>query len=243
MPCSNTSNLSETLVCLTGELLGSPTGHHTLESLTLGGSNNINLLILSEHSVNGDLLLEEVNGEVNLGGNVSSIDLDLSNVSLLLANVHQSHLGVGNGTDKLGVSLDLGELSVDGSLVGGVLLSILAEGLLLGGVPSLVETATGLISNVLCPDGANGAETLGGLDVSNNTNDDEGRGLQDGDGLNDLLLVHLGSDLVHITDDVGHTGLVSKEGSQVGLLGLVILGESPHLSSVVSSPLFGEETQ
>jgi hypothetical protein len=42
---------------------------------------------------------------------------------------------------------------------------------------------------------------------------------------------------------VGHTSLVSEEGSQVGLLGGVIFGESPHSSSVVSSPLFGEETQ
>lgn len=52
------------------------------------------------------------------------------------------------------------------------------------------------------------------------------RGLDDGNGLNDLLLVHLGTGTVKVTDDGGHTGLVAHGGSQVdGLLG-VILGEA-----------------
>lgn len=53
-----------------------------------------------------------------------------------------------------------------------------------------------------------------------------GRGLDDGSGLDDLLLVHLGTGTVKVTDDGGHTGLVAHGGSQVnGLLG-VILGEA-----------------
>lgn len=52
------------------------------------------------------------------------------------------------------------------------------------------------------------------------------RGLDDGSGLDNLLLVHLGTGTVKVTDDGGHTGLVAHGGSQVdGLLG-VILGEA-----------------
>lgn len=52
------------------------------------------------------------------------------------------------------------------------------------------------------------------------------RSLNDGNGLDDLLLVHLGTRTVKVTDDGGHTGLVAHGGRQVdGLLG-VILGEA-----------------
>jgi len=244
MPSSDTSHLAETLVCLPGQLLGSPTGHHTLESLTLGGSDDIDLLVLCEHSLYRDLLLEVVDHEVDLvGGSCSSVDLNLSNVSLLLSNVHSAHLGVNDGANNLGVLLEFGQFVVDGGFVGGVLLGVVGECLLLGSVPSLVESATGLLADVLGPNGTDGTETLGSLNVSNNTDDDEGRSLDDGDALNDFLLVHLGSDLLQVTDYVGHTSLVPEESSQVGLLGGVILGESPHSSSVVRSPLSGEETQ
>jgi hypothetical protein len=52
------------------------------------------------------------------------------------------------------------------------------------------------------------------------------RSLNDGDGLDDLLLVHLRTGTVEVTDDGGHTGLVAHGGRQVdGLLG-VILGKA-----------------
>lgn len=52
------------------------------------------------------------------------------------------------------------------------------------------------------------------------------RGLDDGDGLDNLLLVHLGTRTVKVTDDGGHTSLVAHGGSKVdGLLG-IILGEA-----------------
>lgn len=57
------------------------------------------------------------------------------------------------------------------------------------------------------------------------------RGLDDGSSLNNLLLVHLGTGLVKVTDDSSHTGLVTHGGRQVdGLLG-VILGEAISLSN------------
>ena len=64
------------------------------------------------------------------------------------------------------------------------------------------------------------------------------RGLDDGSGLDNLLLVHLGTGTVKVTDDGGHTGLVAHGGSQVdGLLG-VILGEAIRRKklSVLGSP-------
>jgi hypothetical protein len=52
------------------------------------------------------------------------------------------------------------------------------------------------------------------------------RSLDNSDGLNNLLLVHLGTRTVEVTDNGGHTGLVAHGGGQVdGLLG-VILGEA-----------------
>lgn len=51
-------------------------------------------------------------------------------------------------------------------------------------------------------------------------------GINDGDGLDNLLLVRLRAGSVEVTDDGGHAGLVAHGGRQVdGLLG-VILGES-----------------
>jgi len=63
------------------------------------------------------------------------------------------------------------------------------------------------------PHSLHGAETIGSLDVANNTYNNHGWGLKDGHGLNSLLLVQLGSGAFNITDDVGHAGFVSHESS------------------------------
>lgn len=68
-----------------------------------------------------------------------------------------------------------------------------------------------------------------------------GRGLDDGDGLDDLLLVELGTGTVKVADDGGHAGLVAHGSSQVdGLLG-VILGERLGLTTVVDGSLARKE--
>jgi hypothetical protein len=77
---------------------------------------------------------------------------------------------------------------------------------------------------VLGPDGGQRSETTGSLDVTDNTDDDHRRGLDDGNGLDDFSLVHLGSGSVEVSDDVGHTGLVTHAGSEVdGLLGVILV--------------------
>jgi hypothetical protein len=60
-------------------------------------------------------------------------------------------------------------------------------------------------------------------------------GLDDGDGLDDLLLVQLGTGTVQIADDGGHAGLVAHGRGEVdGLLG-VILREAAGVVSCCSN--------
>jgi hypothetical protein len=55
----------------------------------------------------------------------------------------------------------------------------------------LVESSLELVGKVLGPDGGQRSETSGSLDVTDNTNDNNGGSLDDSDGLDDLSLVHL----------------------------------------------------
>lgn len=113
-------------------------------------------------------------------------------MSLLLLKTSLSDLGVGENSDDSAVLSDPLQLSGDGSSRGlGVLLGVLGEGLLLGSVPVLVEPPLELIGKVLGPDGGEGSESSRGLDVTDDTDDDHGGSLDDGDGLNNLSLVHL----------------------------------------------------
>ena len=94
---------------------------------------------------------------------------------------------------------------------------------------------------MLSPDGLQSPKTTGGLDVSNNTNADDGRGLNDGTSLHNLLLVDLGSGSVDLTDNVSHTRLVAHKAGQVDGLARVILGEALDLTPVPLGPLLGQE--
>jgi len=85
---------------------------------------------------------------------------------------------------------------------------------------------------MLGKDGLEGAQALWRLDVANSADDDHGWGLDDGDGLDGLLLVQLGAQLVDITNNVSHTSLVANEGSEMDWLGGVILWECLALSAV-----------
>lgn len=243
MPSSDTGNLAETLVSLTGELLGAPTVSDTLETVTLGDGDDIDHLVLLQDRVDVNGLLKVLVGEVDLVGDGTTVQLDLHDVSLLLANLDLADLSVDNDTDDSAVLLDALELAEDGLGTVGVLLGVLSEGLLLGAVPVLVEATLELLGQVLGPDGGQRAETAGSLDVTDNTDNNHGGGLDDGDGLDDLLLVHLGTGTVQVTDDVGHTGLVTHEGGQVDGLGGIILGEGLGLTLVAGSTLAGQETQ
>jgi len=190
MPCSDTGDLSETLVSLSGQLPDSPTGSNSLKSVTFGNSDHVDHGVLFEDGVNGDVLLKETEREVNLLLDGSSVDLDFHNVSLLL-ELELSDLGVDEDSDNSAVLLDPGQLSLDSGLVLGVLLGVLGEGLLLRSVPVLVEPSLDLIAQMSSPNGGESTETSWGWDVTNNSNDDHRGSLNDGHSLNDFLLVDL----------------------------------------------------
>jgi hypothetical protein len=165
---------------------------NTLSSVTRSDTDNIDDLVLLKHALDVDGLLKVRLGELDLVGDASSVDLDLHQVGLLLDQTSLPDLGVGEDTDDGAVLPDPLELSGDrGTVVLRVLLGVLGEGLLLRPVPVLVEPPLQLVRQVLGPDGGQRPQTSGGLDVSDNTNDDHGRGLDDGGSLDNLSLVHL----------------------------------------------------
>ena len=173
MPGTDTSNLTETLVGLTRQLLGSPSGGNTSVTVTLGDGDDIDHLVLLEDAVDRDGLLEETVTELDLVGDGATVDLDLHKVGLLLLEGGLADLGVGEDTDDGAVLLDALELTGDGSTAAlGVLLGVLGEGLLLALVPVLVESSLQFVAQMLSPDGSKGAQSAGSLDVANQTNND-----------------------------------------------------------------------
>jgi hypothetical protein len=192
MPCTNTSNLAETLVGLARKLLDAPTSNDTSETVTFGDTNDVNHLVLLKDRFDINSLFEVRLGPVHLVRDRSTIQLNLHNMGLLLTKFDERDLSVDNDTNNLAVLLDAFQLLLDwlGAL-GRVLFGVLGEGLLLGAVPVLVEASLDFVAEMFGPDGGKGTETTGSLDVSDHTNDNERRSLQDGDGLDDFLLVHL----------------------------------------------------
>ena len=242
MPRTDTSDLSLASVSLTSENSYSPSLNHTSVTMTLGDTNHVNHLILSEDGRDRNLLLEKLGAEINFIRNRSSVDLDLDDLSLLLTDLSLGHLSVHNGSDDLAVLLSSSDLSRH-LVVVGVSLGVLGEGLLLRLVPVLVETSAALITEVLSPNRGQSSETLGSLGVTDETDAHHGRGFKDGDSLSDFLLVQLRSRLLDISKNVSHSGLVTHESGQVAGLGLIILREGLDLSLEVLCSLSGKETE
>merc|ERR1711977_436395 len=241
MPRTDTGNLAETLVCLTGELGDTPASDNTFVTLTLGDGDGINHLVLLEDGVNRHRLLKEILSELDLILHRTTVDLDLTKMSLLLTEVELLDLSVAEDTHDGAVLLDTLDLLIDTSTLS-VLLGVAAEGLLaLGGTPVLVEAALALVAEMLSPDGAEGLEATRSLDVANKTAHDHGGALNDGDSLHDLLLVGLGAGLVHVTADVGVASLVAHEGGQVGSVRGLIERKALDLALGLGAALLGEE--
>jgi len=229
---------------LTGKTGNSPTVGNTLVSLTLGNSDNINVLVLGENGVDSNLLLEKALGEGNLGGSIgSSVDLDLHDVSLLDAKVELLDLRMCDNTNNRAKLGDTVKLVLDVlSSVSLVLLGVLGESLLLGLVPVLVAATLELLGKMLGEDGSEGPQSTRGLDVSNNSNYNHRRGLKNGNGINNLLLVHEGSRTVNSTYNMGHTSLVSTEGSKMRCgRGIIVAGVGTDTTRVTLGTLLGEE--
>lgn len=244
VPSTDTSNLAETTVSLAGKTSNTPTRDDTLVTMTTGDTEDIDHLVLREDRGNRDGLLEELLGPSDLVRDRATVDLDLNEVSLLLAETDELRLSVSEDADNLSILLHAGKLAVNILVIrSGNAGSITVEGLLLGAVPVLVEAALNGLVKVRSPDGVEGTETAGSLNITDETNDDHGGSLDDGDGLDDLTLVKLRARLVDLTENVSHTSLEAHEGGEVGLLRLIIAREASHATAVVLSTLAGRETE
>jgi len=243
MPRSNTGDLTNTTMGLTSKLGDAPTSGDTFVTVTLGDAHNIDAFVHVEDGVDRDVLLEKLGAEIDLVRDGTTIDLDLDDVGTLLAlQLNLGHLSVADGADDLAVLLHLFELGGHFTVLF-VLLFVAGEGLALGLVPILVETTLAFLREMLGPDGSQGTETAGGLDVTDDTDDDHRRGLDDGHGFRDFLFVVTGTGFVQITSDMGHTGLVAHETGQMARFGFIILGESLDFALVMPGTLAGQESQ
>jgi hypothetical protein len=136
VPSTDTGDLSETSMGLSGKLLGTPSSGNTLVTVTLGDGDDIDNLVLLEDRRDLDLLLEVGSGKLDLVGDGSTVDLDLHEVGLLLLETGLGELSVAEDSDDGTVLLDSLHLSADRlAVVLRELLGVSGEGLLLGSVP------------------------------------------------------------------------------------------------------------
>jgi len=193
MPGTDAGDLPETFVGLARKFLGVPTGSDTFLSLSFVHSDDVDHFILGEDRVHVDRFLEEGPGVVDLVADGAAVDLDFHDVRLLGSQWEKFHLGVCDDTDDFAVLLHLIEILLD------LLLTIfilpfaagLAESLLLGFVPVLVESSFAFLADMLSKDGLQSTESTRSFNVSDGTNHNHGWGLQDGDGIDNLLLIGL----------------------------------------------------
>ena len=243
VPRSNTGDLTQTTMGLTRQTSDTPTSGHTFVTLTLGNTDHVNQFILVENSIDSDFLFKQALGKVDLCRSVTSVDLDLHNVSLLEAKVELAHLGVGNNTDNVAVLLNTFQLVVNVLATIFIFLHILCVGLLLALVPVLVASALELFTQVLGEDGGQGAETGRGLNVTNNTNNNHGRGFNNRNSIDNFTLVHESTGAINSGNNVSHTGLVPTERGEVRRVGGIFLGERADAAGMVLGTLLGKETQ
>ena len=174
------------------QLLGAPAVSHTLEAMTLRDGDDVDTLVLLEDRADLHRLLEEAVRELDLVRDGAAVDLDLHEVRLLLAEAGLADLRVREDADDGAVLADALELAGDElAVVLGGLLRVARECLLLRAVPVLVEPAADLVGQVGRPDGGECAKAAWSLDVADNTDNHNGRGLDDRDSLHNLALVHL----------------------------------------------------
>ena len=244
MPGTDTGDLTETSMRLSVQSGDTESLDDTTCSLTAGNTDGIDALGVLEDLTNADLLLEVVLGPVDLVGDGTTVDLDLHDVSLVLAEAELADLSGAKNTHSAGVLLDAVKIAGEVSLGGLVLVlavDVLGESLLLGLHPVLVETALDVVVQVLGEHGGEGAETAGGLSVADNTDDLHGRALNDGGGVDDVLLDGLLTlTTLLVLDDVGHAGLVAHEGGKVNGLAGVVTGEGSYATAMMARAALGK---
>lgn len=169
MPGTNTGNLAETTMSLSWESGNTPTRDNTFSTMTTSGRADIKDFTLREDRVNSNLLFEKVSAEVNLLSDGASVELDFQQVGNLLAEFDLADLGMGKNTDNLAILLDAVDLRLNILGFLGEFLGILGEGLSLGAVPVLVESAFNFIRQVSSPNSGKRTKTIGGFNISDKT--------------------------------------------------------------------------
>lgn len=159
---------------------------NTFETTTAGDGDGINLFANFEDALNVDGLLEEGGSEVNLLGNITTVNLNFDDLSLLGFEVGEFWLGVGNQSDDTAFLLELVEVFSE------LVWILLAESLVLSESGDLlwgllVVSALARFSDVISPDSVSLAETSWGQDVTSDTSANHGWGIENGDVTNDLL--------------------------------------------------------
>jgi hypothetical protein len=237
MPGTNTSDLSETSSSLSWKSRDTESLDDTLSSFTSGNGDGINHFIVLENLTDGNFSFEFGDSPVNLGTNISSINLDFHDVGLLLSELAFLDLSGNEDSDDGAILSDSLDISVDvflGVLGFRISLGVLLESVLLGGEIVLVESSKDTSWEGLGPDGGESSEASWGINITNHTDDLAWWGLDNGDWLDDILLDGLLTlSLLHVSDDVSHTGFVTHEGGEMNWLGSIILWEVSNLTLVV----------
>jgi len=243
MPRTDTCNLSETTMSLSGKTSGSPSGGYTLVSFSFGYTDHVDHFVLGENAVASNLTLKKRLREGNLVINTSTVHLDLTDVSLSLSEVELGHLSMSDDANHGAILRHSLELRFNISSVALVLGSVLSESFLLGLVPVLVHSSSGLVADRRREYRGKSAQSAGRFHVTCNTDGNHGRCLDNRHSLHNLLLVKLRSDLGHSSLNVGHTRFESHERGQVRLRVGVVSRELLDLSSVMLGSLTRKKSQ
>uniref|UniRef100_A0A4W4EKZ2 Uncharacterized protein n=1 Tax=Electrophorus electricus TaxID=8005 RepID=A0A4W4EKZ2_ELEEL len=243
MPGTDAGHLAQTTVSLARKFLCVPAAHPTtaltLVTVTLSDANDIYHLVLVEHIVDGNGLLQLLTGPVHLLSNRAAIELDL----------HQdTHLGVCDDADDLAVLLHGSKvlLQLLLALIILPLLAVLGEGLLFGlDLPVLVEAPPAFVANVLSEYGLKGTQATGGLDIAHNTHHHHGGSLHNytHGRLEFIFILLTGSWSINLANNMGHARLVSEEGREVNRLAGIVLREALHLAAMTAASLTGQKAQ
>ena len=244
MPCSDTGDLTQTSMRLAVQATDTESLDHTSHAFAAGDTNGVDTLALLEDLADANLLLQLAVGPVDLLRNGATVDLHLHDVRLVLPQGKLADLSGADDTHDLGVLLHSGEIARDVCLrlvVFVLAVDVLGEGLLLGLVPVLVETALDVVIHVLGPNGVEGAQATRGWHIAHKTNDLHSGALNDGDGVYNILLDGLLTlATLLVLDDVGHAGLVAHERGQVDGLAGVVAGEGSNATAVVTCAPLGQ---
>merc|ERR1712032_1628787 len=112
-------------------------------------------------------------------------------MSFLLANLDLADLCVSNNTNGCAVLRHSLEFRSDVLFSFSILLSVSCECFFLATVPVFVRSTLAFLAQVLRPYSGERAQSTGSVNVSNDPNNNNWRGLDDSDGLDNFLLVHV----------------------------------------------------